>query len=132
MIPIALRKRIVEAYNSGLSGSYETTAKLFGVGRATVNRLLRRYRETGDVKAKPVGGNYPRRIDLDWLREHAERWPDARLIDRIEAWEEASGRRVSSSAMSMAMRKIGWTHKKNSGGLRSRAGGGSAQARRLR
>lgn len=112
MVGIELRWRIVEAYNSGLSGSYEATAELFGVGRATVNRLLRRYRETGDVKALPVGGNNPRRVDLDWLREHAAKEPNARLVDRIDAWERASGRRVSSSAMSKAMRAIGWTHKK--------------------
>jgi transposase len=112
MIGIELRRRIVEAYDSGLSGSYEQTAELFGVGRATVSRLLRRHRETGDVKALPVGGNYPRQVDLDWLREHAQSEPDARLVDRIEAWEHVSGRRVASSTMSMAMRTFGWTHKK--------------------
>jgi transposase len=42
MIGIELRKRIVEAYYSGRSGTYEQTAELFGVGRATVGRLLRR------------------------------------------------------------------------------------------
>ena len=117
MIGIELRKRIVEAYDSGRSGSYEQTAELFGVGRATVSRLLRRYRESGDVKPLPVGGNYPRQVDLDWLREHAQQEPDARLVDRVEAWEKVSGRRVASSTMSNAMRAIGWTHKKNSARL---------------
>ncbi|MBW2733654.1 MAG: helix-turn-helix domain-containing protein, partial [Deltaproteobacteria bacterium] len=51
MISIELRRSLVEAYNSGLSGTYTETATLFRVGRATVSRLLRRYRETGDVKA---------------------------------------------------------------------------------
>jgi transposase len=114
MIGLELRRRIVEAYTSGRSGNYEETAELFGVGRATVNRLLRRYRATGDVKALPVGGNYPRQVDLDWLREHARQHPDARLVDRIDAWEGVSGRRVASSTMSLAMRAIDWTHKKNS------------------
>ena len=112
MIEAALRRRIVEAYTSGLSGTYEETAALFGVGEATISRLLRRYRETGDVKAKPIGGNHPRRVDLDWLREHAKQDPDARLVDRIDDWEKVCGRRVASSTMSMAMRAIGWTHKK--------------------
>lgn len=112
MIGIELRRRIVAAYTSGRSGSYEETAKLFGVGRATVSRLLRRYRDSGDVKPLPVGGNYPRQLDLEWLREHAQREPDARLVDRIEAWEKVSGRRVASSTMSKGMRAIGWTHKK--------------------
>lgn len=112
MIGIELRRRIVDAYESGRSGSYRATAELFGVGRATVSRLLRRHRETGDVKPFPVGGNNPRQVDLDWLREHAMKEPDARLVDRIDAWETITGRRVASSTMSKAMRAIGWTHKK--------------------
>jgi transposase len=120
MIGIELRRRIVEAYNSGRSGTYEETSELFGVGRATVSRLLRRHRETGDAKALPVGGNYPRQVDLDWLREHADKEPDARLVDRIDAWEKISGRRVASSTMSMAMRAIDWTHKKRLPSLTSR------------
>ena len=112
MIGIQLRRRIVKAYNSGRCKTYEETADLFGVGRATVSRLLRRQRETGDVEALPVGGNYPRQIALDWLREHADKEPDARLVDRVDAWEKVSGRRVATSTMSNAMRTIGWTHKK--------------------
>ena len=112
MISIELRRRIVEAYTSGLSGDYEETAALFGVGRATVSRLLRRYRETGDVKPLPMGGNYPRQVDLDWLRQHVQDHPDARLRDRADDWEAESGRRVPTSTMSNAMRAIGWTYKK--------------------
>ena len=112
MIGIELRRRIVEAYRSGRSGSYQATAELFGVGRATVSRLLRRHRETGDVKPFAVCGNNPRQVDLDWLREHARKEPDDRLVDRIDAWEVTSGRRVASSTISKAMRMIGWTHKK--------------------
>ena len=112
MIGLELRRRIAEAYNSGLSGTYEETAQLFGVGRATVSRLLRRVRETGGVEPLPVGGNYPRQIDLDWLLQHAKENPDDRLADRIDAWETKSSRRVASSTMSNAMRTIGWTHKK--------------------
>lgn len=111
-IPIPLRERIVRAYLDGLSGTYEETAKLFGVGEATVSRLLRRYRETGSVKPKKRGGNYPPKIDLEWLRGHAEADPDARLIDRIAVWEAESGIHVTTQSMSRAMRKIGWTHKK--------------------
>ncbi len=92
---------------------------MFGVGRATVSRLLRRYRTAGNVKPLPVGGNHPRRVDLAWLREHAEAHPDARLVDRVADWEQECGRRVALSTMSVAMRLIGWTHKKNAGRLRA-------------
>ena len=79
---IDLRRRLVEAYRSKKSGTYAATAALFGVGEATVSRLLRRHRETGDVQHKPRGGNRKREIDLEWLREHLAVNPDGRLIDR--------------------------------------------------
>ena len=89
-LPIELRRRIVEAYPKGLTTTYEKTAEMFGVGRATVNRLLRRERETGDVLYKPRGGNNPRKIEREWLKKHALENPDARLIDRVWAWEKHS------------------------------------------
>src|SRR2546427_3988117 len=52
-ISLDLRRRIVEAYHSGRTATYEATASMFDVGVATVNRLLRRQRETGDVMPKP-------------------------------------------------------------------------------
>ena len=110
---IDLRRRLVQAYLSKQSGTYAETAELFGVGPATVSRQLRRYRETGDVLYKPKGGNNPRRVDLVWLREHLQRHPDARLVDRVEAWQQRSGKRVGVSAMWMAVRTCGFTHKKS-------------------
>jgi transposase len=107
-----LKRRLVEAYRSGKSGTYAATAALFGVGEASVSRLLRRHRETGDVQQKPRGGNNPRRVDLAWLRQHLEGNPDGRLIDRIEAWEKKSGVRVAIGTMWLAVHDCGWTHKK--------------------
>lgn len=109
---IDLRRRLVEAYRSKKSGTYASTAALFGVGEATVSRLLRRFRETGDVRYKPKGGNNPRRVDLEWLRKHLADNPDMRLVDRIEAWKAQGGRGVSVAAMWLAVRACGWTHKK--------------------
>lgn len=111
-LSIDLRRRLVKAYQSKKSGTYANTAKLFGVGEATVSRLLRRQRETGDVKYKAKGGNNPRRVDLDWLKENLVQHPDARLVDRIEAWKEVSGKKVSLGTMWLSVRNCGWTHKK--------------------
>ena len=111
-LSVDLRRRLVAAYQSKKSGTYAATAALFGVGEATVSRTLRRHRETGDVIYKPKGGNNPRRVDLEWLRGHLAREPDARLVDRIEAWKEHSGKPVSLGAMWLAVRACGWTHKK--------------------
>lgn len=111
-LSLDLRKRVVDAYRSKQSGTYAETAALFGIGEATLSRLLRLYRETGDVQPKARGGNNPRRVDLVWLRSNLEEHPDARVIDRIEAWVQAGGERVGRTAMWMAVRACGWTHKK--------------------
>jgi transposase len=111
-LSIDLRRRVVEAYRAKRSGTYAETASLFGIGEATVSRLLRRYRETGDVQPKPHASNNPRRVDLNWLREQLAANPDARIVDRIEAWVAAGGRRVSITTMWLSIRACGWTHKK--------------------
>jgi transposase len=100
---------------------------MFGIGRASFNRWLRRHRDTGDAKPLPRGGNNPIVVDAEWLRVHAEANPDARLIDRIAAWTEQSGRTVSMGAMWNAMKRIGWTHKKRRS---SRASATKPQSRR--
>jgi transposase len=112
-LSIDLRRRIVEAYRNKKSGTYVETAEMFRVGEATVSRLLRRQRETGDVLDKRRGGNNPRRIDLEWLQRHLEENRDARVVDRIEAWVQLGGRRVGETAMLNAIRALGWTHKKS-------------------
>lgn len=113
-VPIEIKTQIVKAYQSGHSGSLENTAALFGVSLSTVQRTLRRFRETKSVKNKPKGGMRPRAVDLQWLEEHAKANPDARLTDRIKDWFEHSGNRVCKTTMSQSMKAIGWTYKKNS------------------
>ena len=121
-IPLELRRRIVTAYTSGLTRTYEATAQMFGVGPATVSRLLRRHREKGDLAPELSRRGRKRVIDDEWLRGHATAYPDATLRERVEAWEKKSGRRVDLSTMSKAMSRIGWTHKK-SRSLRTNANG---------
>src|SRR5271170_1162473 len=109
---IDLRRRLVKVYEAEKSWTYAPTASLFGVGEATVSRVLRRFRETGVVEHKPRGGNNPRRVGLDWLKKDLVANPDARLIDRIAAWKKHKGETVSMGAMWRAVRACGWTHKK--------------------
>lgn len=107
-----LRRRIISSYQSGRTATYQDTASFFSVGYATVNRLLRRVRETGDVLEKPRGGNNPRRIDLAWLKQNVALHPDARAIDRVDAYKNDSGISTSKTAMYSALAAIGMTHKK--------------------
>lgn len=112
--PIDIRRRIVAAYEAGV-GSYDRIADLFGVGRATVNRILRRHRETGDVAALPRGGNNPARIQP----EHTERlakivadMPGATLDELTKEWRKRVSKKISRSSMLRGLKNHGITYKK--------------------
>lgn len=60
----------------------------FGVGRATVNRVLRLARETGSVEPAPHAGGVPRRVteaDQRVLEEFLRVRPDATLDELRDA-----------------------------------------------
>ena len=120
-LPLRLRKQIVRAYNTELVPTYDKVAEMFGVGRASVSRLLRLERETGSVEPKPVGGNRPQVVDDEWLLNHCVEHPGALLRERVEAWALHSDRRVHLSTMGRAMARIGWTHKKRTPAARERS-----------
>lgn len=102
---------MVHAYEAGLVTSYAEAAEMFGVGEATFNRIYRLYRLTGSIERKPSGHRL-RAVDDEWLLAHAKENPDALLRERVEDWKTKSGRMVSLSTMSSAMKRIRWTHKK--------------------
>ena len=110
-IPVEVRQRVIRAYRDGLSGTYAETARLFSIGEASVSRWLRLDR-AGESLAPRWGGGPKRRVDLEWLRAHVKADEDARIIDRIAAWEAHSGVGVSIGAMWGALHAIGVTHKK--------------------
>jgi len=111
IVPVEVRQRAVKAYRDGLSGTYAETARLFSIGEASLSRWLRRDR-VGESLFPRWGDGPKRRIDLAWLRDHVTANEDARLVDRIEAWQAQSGVRVSIGAMWNALRAISVTHKK--------------------
>jgi len=111
MIPLEVRKRVVQAYREGKSGTYAQTADIFGVGEASLSRWLRKDR-AGESLEPGWNGGPKRRVDLQWLKQHVEENPDARIVDRIEAWQTRDGRGVSIGAMWNALRAAGLTHKK--------------------
>jgi transposase len=107
-----LRERIVKHYEEDPEATYFSTASLFDVGSATVNRILRLKRRTGEVvpEIRPVRRTC--KMDRAWLDAHVRAFPDARLKDRVEAYEAERHIRVGLSGAWYALTSLGYTHKK--------------------
>lgn len=114
-LSLDLRERIVTAYEDGL-GSYEEIADLFGVGRASVSRLLSRHRHRGALTPNPHGGGNPARIgpaDGDAVAALVHDLPDATLDELADGWRRRTGREISRSSMLRALQRFGITLKKS-------------------
>jgi transposase len=108
-----LRTKILQAVDGGLSQS--ETARVFGVGRATITRYLHLRHRTGAVTPQP----HPGRGRLIGLAAHPalqEQWaahPDAPLADQCRLWAERTGQALSTATMSRMYTRLGWTRKKS-------------------
>ena len=117
-----LRERVVAAVDRGTPRN--EIVHTLGVSEPTIRRYLRLRRETGSVAPKPppkrpflIGQSVEHRRAL-WkqLEEH----DDATLERHCQLWESKQGDKVSISTMSRAIRRLGWTLKKESGCLRTK------------
>lgn len=110
---VDLRTRVVAAVLEQRM-TITKTAKTFQVGTATVERYLRRYRETKNLTPKTSPGRpsgLTERAGL--LKEQLALGNDLRLEDRCKQWAEATGERVSTATMSRWIRKVDVTRKKD-------------------
>jgi transposase len=123
-----LRRRIVAAYERN-EGTYAEIAKRFGVGEATVSRLLRRKRERGHVEPEAPGGGFPARISdaqlPELVRLVAER-PDATLDSLREIWVSRHGGALSRSSLLRSLERAKVTRKK-SGSVRPSSSAGTSR-----
>lgn len=104
-LSLDLRQRLVARYERG-DMTYVEVAETFGVGEATVSRLLRRRREQGSLERDPPGGRYPPRIAAEHLprlvKLVAEK-PDWTVPELCEAWKARYGGILSESSMKRAL-----------------------------
>ena len=110
-----LRRRAVEAYERG-DGSIPAVAARFAVGVSSLNRWLRRKRETGSVERHPRSGGKPRRVTPDgeallraWLDEDPS-VPQHELAARLG---DAGELRVSQQTVGRSLARMALTHKKS-------------------
>src|SRR5690242_10874226 len=107
-----LRERIVRAVEAGTPQA--EVARRFGVGRATVERYLRRHR-AGALAPRTSPGRPPRigPAAESALGAQLKATPDATLAEHAEQWARTQGVRVSITTMHRAIGRLGWTRKKS-------------------
>ncbi len=120
-LSLDLRRRIVAAYERD-EGTYFELAQRFGVGEATISRLLRRQRELGHVVPEIAGGGFPPRISDDQfpaLLRLVGEMPDATLDQLKDCWRTRYGVDLSRSSMLRSLQRAGVTRKKSVSARRS-------------
>ena len=129
-----LRRRILEVREES-GKTYEELAEQFRVGRATVNRVLRLKRETGDVQPRPHGGGMPKRVsdeELPRVQALVDAHPDATLAELALLVGKALGRPVSRPTMGRMMVRLRLLAKEEgTGGQRASAAKRPAEAHRV-
>ena len=111
--PPQLRQVVVRLHELG--HSYSEIAEVTGLGYATVNRVLRLFRETNGLAPRaPGGGNYsPIRGRVEQaLRELVAMTPDATVAELSVALREQQGVSTSRSAVQRALLRMALSRKK--------------------
>ena len=104
-----LRIKVIKAIDGGMKKNQ--ASKIINLSRNTINLWMKRREETGDVRAK-VGyqQGYGTKIkDLEKFREFVTRQGSKTQQEMAEAW---SGE-ISDRTLGKALKKIGFTRKKN-------------------
>lgn len=125
-----LRQRIIAAWQER-EGTWKELAERFGVGEATVDRLVARFRRTGSVAPDPHGGGQSHRIpdeELPIVRRLLDATPDISIEELAEAYWLASRNRVSRATMGRAVVRLGYTRKKRPSSARSGTGRASRRS----
>ena len=110
-----LRLRVLTAVDRGMPR--KEVVRTFGVSIATIGRYIRRRREGMDLAPRPSTGRTP--TILANLQQKRALWKqleqnDTATLERhCEIWQQRRGARVSISTMSRAIRKLGWSRKKD-------------------
>jgi transposase len=115
-----LRERVVATVEGGLSR--RQAARLFDVGISTVIRWVQRFRATGSVVAKPMGGDHRSRLtgERAWILQRIEAEPDL-TVEELRGELRARGVVVGYGTVCRFFAREDMTFKKKRAGGRARA-----------
>ena len=111
--PPQVRRVILRLRQEGRT--YDEIAELVGLGTATVNRILRRYRETGSLEPLTPGGGNPsplRQVESK-LKALVSALPDATVAEMAVALRKAEKLATSRSSVQRALVRLGYSRKKS-------------------
>ncbi len=112
---VDLRQKIIDAYNQG-NISQRKLAKQFNVALSFVQKLLKQYRETGNIAPKVRTKQTPIKLtpeQLDILRNLVIKNNDATL-DELRIWlAEETGVLIGHSTVDRMIKRLNLTRKKN-------------------
>ena len=103
-----LRQKIVDTHINKQE-SIREIARRFQVSPGFVHKLVKNYRQTGNVAPKPHRGGKPCKLNsqqVDLVRELMEHYRDATLQELCDLLEARTGIKVSRSTMSRISKQI--------------------------
>lgn len=108
-----LRERVIAAVRAG-EQSLSQIARTFGISESTVDKWSRRWRETGQVAAKPWAGGRRRALRdcVEAIRAEVRKQPDLTVDELCERVEAATGVQASQSMMSRELARLKLPRKK--------------------
>ncbi|MGH9786331.1 MAG: helix-turn-helix domain-containing protein [Terriglobia bacterium] len=128
-----VRRRVLGMCESGRTT--REVASVLDVSESWVRRLKQRKRESGSIEPRPTGGRRHGHFDAGrleqleaWLRQHPDstlEWLQARVQREMQL-------RCSLMAVCRAIKKLGWSLKKNAAGRRTRSPRRRSPAHKLR
>ncbi len=110
-----LRVKVLRAVDQG--NPREEIVQLLGVSHPTIKRYLKQRRETGTVAPKAIPGRTPKKLGplQAGLVAQLQAHDSLGLEEQCQLWEQSHGVRVSTSTMCRAIKRVGWTRKKDVG-----------------
>ena len=109
-----VRKKIISAHEKeGIS--IRKVAENFNVAKSFVQKIVKRYRETGEIEARKRGGGPAPKLNgeqIMTLIEIIEEKNDATLSELCVLLEEKTGVRISSTTMWRVIQKLDYSWKK--------------------
>ena len=111
--PTALRERAVRAYESN-DETYVEVAERFAIGEATLQRWVRRQRDTGVLDPLAKAGGWVSPVDVALLHQLVQERPDRTTdeLTRVYNRQAAPNARVHRSSILRALRRTGYVFKK--------------------